>query len=476
MIYTSYFSKWKGFEDPNYVLMATTYYKPEWFSGEWFFDVAPKKELVEKYKAGEVGADQYTDIYLNYLTENSEKILAQVRAFDPNKTYILLCFEGPDRFCHRHVLSSWLRSKGIPCEEYNVEKFSYSKLSTYEGCGFKYKLIYKEKHFVDDSSIATEFGTLIHHIEEVIAKKIINEEEIDYSALITEFYNINTDFDEWKQEDDQKILGINFLIKKYPDEFYEEDKNGLTYADKMERYVSDGIHRLENFIKNNPGIKIVGVEHPFNIKYADGVVFHGFIDRILYDTTTGDYLIEDIKTYSAPLEHKDLTTPLQFVFYVIALKELFPDATEDNVRCFYELPLCGTKQEAGTKGFLKRGNAKIEKLLAGIDAGEFNPHPTPLCHWCVFSATKPNQPEDAKNLCPYFCHWTRDNKDFSVEYEWMGEENHEAILEAFKNKETRKFSEDQYKKDVMQSKLKLQDKIVFNSKDGERRFILRFDK
>lgn len=357
-----------------------------------------------------------------------------------------------------------------------MEKFSYSKLNTYETCGFKYKLIYKEKHFVDDASIATDFGTLVHHMEEVMAKKLSNGEPLDYSALITEFYNINTEFEEWKQDDGQSILGVNFLIKKYPEEFYEPDKNGLTYADKVERYVGRGIHRLAEFLQRNPDLQIVGIEQPFKIEYADGVIFHGFIDRVFFNPTTGEYLVEDIKTYSAPLEHKDLTTPLQFVFYVNALKEIYPLVEEDLVRCFYELPLCDIKQEAGTKGFLKRGNQKIEKLLSSIAAGVFDPHPTPLCHWCVFSATKPKQPEEAKNLCPYFSHWTKDNKDFSVEYEWMGEENHEAILEAFKNKETRKVSEDQYKKDQTISKLKLQDKIVFNSKDGERRFILRFDK
>ena len=159
-----------------------------------------------------------------------------------------------------------------------------------------------------------------------------------------------------------------------------------------------------------------------------------------------------------------------------ALTELYPSVDINKVRCSYELPLCDTKQEAGTKGFIKRGNDKIEKLLTRIENGEFAPHPTPLCHWCVFSATKPNQPEEAKNLCPYFSHWTRETKDFSVECEWMGEENHEAILEAFKNKETRKVSEEQYKRDQAMSKLKLQDKIVLKDEHNERRFIIRFDR
>lgn len=118
MIYTSYFSKWKGYNNPDYILMATTYYKPTWFNGEWFFEVAPKEELVKSYKEGKTLPDQYTDIYLNHLEDNKEAILSKIKSFDPTKNYILLCFESPEKFCHRHVLASWLRSKGYKCEEY----------------------------------------------------------------------------------------------------------------------------------------------------------------------------------------------------------------------------------------------------------------------------------------------------------------------------------------------------------------------
>ena len=51
------------------------------------------------------------------------------------------------------------------------EQYSYSKLDLYEGCGFKYKLKYLDKiQFKWTDTIATEFGTCIHSIEEDIAK------------------------------------------------------------------------------------------------------------------------------------------------------------------------------------------------------------------------------------------------------------------------------------------------------------------
>lgn len=118
MLYTSYFSKWKGNKSPDVVLMATTYYKPYWFGGEWFSEMAPSAELVQSYKRGEVTPEQYTEIYLKQLESNQEAILSRIQSFDPQKDYILLCFEGPGRFCHRHVFADWVTTKGYPCEEY----------------------------------------------------------------------------------------------------------------------------------------------------------------------------------------------------------------------------------------------------------------------------------------------------------------------------------------------------------------------
>ncbi len=30
---------------------------------------------------------------------------------------ILLCYEKPENFCHRHILAEWLRKNGYKCEE-----------------------------------------------------------------------------------------------------------------------------------------------------------------------------------------------------------------------------------------------------------------------------------------------------------------------------------------------------------------------
>jgi len=311
-------------------------------------------------------------------------------------------------------------------QEQKKKKFSYSKLDTFKQCAWKYKLIYEDHNFISKGSIATEFGTLIHYIEETMANKIINYELLNYEELKNLTLNINI------LDEKETVLGANILKNKYPKEWFELDKNGKNYEDKLNDYLNKGIYRLRDYLISNPDFEILGIEDEFNIE-LNGYIFHGFIDRAFRNVVTGEVFIEDIKTWTKDLDKDVLTTPLQLVIYSLAAKELY-GVDESLIHCSYELPLWDKRYSAGTKGFINRGLKKITSLLEEIEEEKFEPNPTPLCHWCDFCNTNPNQPEEGKNLCPYFCKWTRETKGFSVEYEWLGIENHEKILEAFNNK------------------------------------------
>lgn len=308
------------------------------------------------------------------------------------------------------------------------EKFSYSKLSTFTECGWKYKLIYVDEHFIQSNNVATDFGTLIHHVEECMARDIqANNNEpnflMDYDKYIDMFININ--------DENNKVFGVNKLREMYPDDFYKEDKNNLTYAQKASIYANDAIYRLRDYMTDNPNLEIIGIEQDFTLQYKD-YTLKGCIDRVFRDKIKRNIIIEDIKTYSNPVDSKNLTTPLQFVIYTLAARELYGYLYENvDINCVYDLPLCQCKQNAGTKGYLKRGTDKLDKILGGIEDKIFEPKPSALCYWCNFSKTNPRQPEEAQNLCPYYSRWTRENKDYNVDFEWMGVENHEAIMEAF---------------------------------------------
>lgn len=264
-----------------------------------------------------------------------------------------------------------------------LEKNSYTSLETFKQCPYKYKLVYIDKHYIRCDTIATMFGSLVHKIEENIGKALIDENEIKYQELISFF--------------DNEVLKIKNTFK---DDFYQLDKSSRTYEDKALFYRNEAIYRLEQRVKKS-GLKVIACEKEFFLNY-NNVLFHGFIDRILQDKD-GNYIIEDIKTYSKPLTKSQLKNPLQFIIYKAALSSIGV-----NVKCSYDLPLCDRVQEVHID------NLDIRDLLKEIDSSDFHPCPSPLCHWCIFSGTFPKQPEEAKGLCPYYSLWTRENKTNEV--------------------------------------------------------------
>jgi hypothetical protein len=109
MIYTSYFAK--NGNHPNAVSIAGK--TPEFFQGRKYSKLAPKLWFFKKYKE-----DGDKDDYIkNYYKEVLDKL-------DPTEVYkelgegaVLLCYEAPDKFCHRHLVSEWLMKNKIKSME-----------------------------------------------------------------------------------------------------------------------------------------------------------------------------------------------------------------------------------------------------------------------------------------------------------------------------------------------------------------------
>lgn len=272
-----------------------------------------------------------------------------------------------------------------------LDRYSYSKISTYKQCKFKFKLKYLDKNYLFSANIATDFGSLVHSIEESIALAIQAEQPINYITLKNQF-----------------IIESRKLALKYPEEFYTPDKSGRTYQEKVYLYLDSAIYRLENFMKQNPNLRILGVEQKFEYDY-DGVhSFNGSIDRAFINIETNEILIQDIKTWSVPVQDSELKVPLQFAVYMMAANNIWGVETT-NIRCEYDLPLCNITQPALSENIVEDGKVTLDKLFAGIHKEDFKPTVSALCHWCEYNPlnnpsildTKPNA------VCPYFSTWQK---------------------------------------------------------------------
>ena len=112
MLYISYFAKAKTFPADSHVYSIAN---SSPFILEKLLYVVPSWDLVNRYKNGIVDVAGYTAEYRLMLDDNKDYILDKISQLPDNS--ILCCYEGPGKFCHRHVLAEWLREHGINIEE-----------------------------------------------------------------------------------------------------------------------------------------------------------------------------------------------------------------------------------------------------------------------------------------------------------------------------------------------------------------------
>lgn len=272
-----------------------------------------------------------------------------------------------------------------------LDRYSYSKISTYKQCKFKFKLKYKDKNFLFSANVATDFGNLIHETEEEIAKVLQSGQAVNYTWLKNRF-----------------ILESRKIAHKYPTEFATKDKSDRTYLEKTYVYLENGIYRLERFLAAHPTYKIIGIEQKFEYNYDDVHSFNGSIDRAFLDESTGNIIIQDIKSWPVPAANSELKAPLQFTVYTMAASLLW-NVPYDKISCEYDLPLCDTVQASLSDDIVAEGTAVLDKLFKGIGDDDYKPTVSALCHWCEYNPlTNPAILETKPDaVCPYFSTWQK---------------------------------------------------------------------
>ena len=102
----SYFSNMRD-SSIKYVSIAT--YPPKGVSIESINILKPSfkplgmnKSLLRLYKDGDIGKEEYTEIYKEHLERNKDIVIAEIAKID-NPTVALVCWERSD-FCHRDLV------------------------------------------------------------------------------------------------------------------------------------------------------------------------------------------------------------------------------------------------------------------------------------------------------------------------------------------------------------------------------------
>lgn len=139
MIYTSYFANIRnlpeGFFPISICGKAPDGYKgiqykklaPKWsFFSEWkknhdnnYYIKCFEEQVLSKLDSGEVVYD-----LVKLLPENLQEVIYSVNCpvwSNPYVNIVLVCYEKPEDFCHRHLVSDWFNKNGIKCSEWIQE-------------------------------------------------------------------------------------------------------------------------------------------------------------------------------------------------------------------------------------------------------------------------------------------------------------------------------------------------------------------
>ena len=107
-LYTSYYSKVANMDTSDYVLIQVSVSKPKWFNKQVYECKAlyPEWRIVDDFKNGRITEEEYLK---QYNADKTPDLVREIRQWiidilhkENKDKAILLCWEGKDKFCHRH--------------------------------------------------------------------------------------------------------------------------------------------------------------------------------------------------------------------------------------------------------------------------------------------------------------------------------------------------------------------------------------
>lgn len=208
-----------------------------------------------------------------------------------------------------------------------MAKVSYSQYGMYSTCQQQYKLKYVDKLGESSANIHTIFGSAMHetiqHFLDVmynVTKKqalTLNLEGMLYDKLVEHFTN-----------EKEKMEGRFPCTKEELDEFFEDGKLILEYFTK----------KLDKLYSKS-GFELVAIEQMLNAEVKPGVNFVGFIDVLLKDKTTQEYIIIDLKTSTRgwnKYQKNDKVKTSQMLLYKKFYSEKY-DIPLDKIKVEYQI-------------------------------------------------------------------------------------------------------------------------------------------
>lgn len=119
-IYTSYFAKLRKIPE-NIIPISICGKAPPGYTGIQYKVLAPKYGFFMQWKEthdNNFYIEHFNSEVLNNL--NPQEVYDRLSAFSEEKDCVLVCYEKPSDFCHRHLVADWLSKElNISVEEWH---------------------------------------------------------------------------------------------------------------------------------------------------------------------------------------------------------------------------------------------------------------------------------------------------------------------------------------------------------------------
>lgn len=189
MIYTSYWGNLKNlvkkFGKENIICVSRW---TKFWNGKKCSMLFPSEELLKGYKSGKISKEEYKKIYMSYLdslnVDNCYKVF---------NGCCFVCYEK-EGFCHRHIISEWLRKNGYDCVEYGTDEdlFNENEIEVLEvdpeiGINEEFREVLE----VEEIGISKE-GKIIFGVKVLLLEGEVREEEVKVEkvGVVEEFREI----------------------------------------------------------------------------------------------------------------------------------------------------------------------------------------------------------------------------------------------------------------------------------------------
>ena len=125
-IYTSYFANLR-YIPKNFIPISTSLYSPNWYRGLEYKKLAPNRKILLDYKLLCDVKKYIHDFNSQILTRlDVDEVVRELVLISgnsderPKNDIVLLCYEKPGDFCHRHLVADWFNENGYTSVE--IEK------------------------------------------------------------------------------------------------------------------------------------------------------------------------------------------------------------------------------------------------------------------------------------------------------------------------------------------------------------------